>query len=107
MKKYTLEAMEVHSGLVRIIGEQHHSWYPDEDNFHWTLSIDECDYIEIEIILSIVNDKVMLEIYEVENEKQASKTIDYDVIYTLIGYACTKQIELKHSEYLYIEGKKL
>ena len=104
-KIFRIEEMTVYSELVRIIGEQNHSYYPRDSKFYWTLALEDNEFVEIEIILTSLPDEIILEIYEVEPERQASKKVNYDLIYTLMGYACSKQIELKHNSYLHIEGK--
>jgi len=98
--------MTVYSELVRIIGETNHTYYPSDGKFYWTLALEDCEFVEIEIILTSEPNNILLEIYEVEPEKQATKKINHDLIYTLMGYACSQQIELKYNAYLHIEGKK-
>lgn len=104
MQRYTLEALRVHSEIVRIIGESEQQ--SSSGKFYWTLSFDDMAMVDMEIIFTAHNDRLMLELYEVQPKDQASKSINYDVIYTLIGYACSSQIELKHNAYLHIPGKK-
>ena len=104
-KIFKIKDMTVYSEIVRIIGEQCHTI--STETFYWTLALEDCEFVEIEIILTFGKTKTMFEIYEVEAEKQASKKIKHDLIYTLIGYACSEQIELKYNSYLHIEGKKL
>ena len=104
-KIFKLKYMTIYSEIVRIIGEQCHSL--SMDTFNWTLALEDCEFVEIEIILTFVLDqKVMLEIYEIEPKTQTGKKINHDLIYTLMGYACSQQIELKYNEYLHIEGQK-
>lgn len=40
--------------------------------------------VDMEIILSAENNKVILEIYEIEPVEHTSKSINYDVVYTLL-----------------------
>jgi len=105
-RNFKLEDMTVYSELVRIIGESNHTYYPSEGKFYWTLALENCEFVEIEIILTSEPNNTILEIYEVEPEKHGTQTINHDLIYTLIGYACAKQIELKYNEYLHIKGNK-
>lgn len=102
---FRIEEMTIYSEVVRIIGEQNHTYSNDEGSFYWTLALENCDFVEIEIILTSGPNNIMLEIYEVEPEKRGTKTINNDLIYTLMGYACSSQIELKHNSYLHIQGK--
>jgi len=104
-KIFKSKDMAIYSEIVRIIGEQSHLESIGE--FSWTLVLEDCEFVEIEIILTFIqSQKIMLEIYEVEPQIQAGRKINYDTIYTLMGYACSQQIELKHNGYLHIKGQE-
>ena len=104
-KIFNSKDMDIYSEIVRIIGEQSHSESVGE--FTWTLVFEDCDFVEIEIILTFIqSQKIMLEIYEIEPQIKAGRKINYDTIYTLMGYACSRQIELKYNEYLHIKGQE-
>jgi len=104
-KIFKSKDMAIYSETVRIIGEQSHS--ESIGKFTWTLVLEDCNFVEIEIVLTFIqSQKIMLEIYEIEPQIKAGIKINYDTIYTLMGYACSQQIELKYNEYLHIEGHK-
>jgi len=93
----TTDNMELFAEIVRIIAQQPNTI--QDKNFYWTLAIDDCNYVEMEIILSFTEDfKPVLEIFEVENENTARTSVSYDVIYTLLGYVYSRGYEIKHNQ---------
>ena len=92
---YRYQTMEMHSAIVKAVGEQSHTI--QEGKFYWTLSIADCECVDVVIILDEEKGKPVLEIFEVEKEAISYKRVDYDVIYILLGYAHAHKIEMTYN----------
>ena len=108
---FTLEEMTVYSEIVRIIGESNHSYNQSEGTFHWILENENSAFVALDILLTSEPENITLEIYEInlesfeiDTEVYGTKTINDDLVYTLIGYACSQQIGLTFNE-VCIEGR--
>jgi len=103
MKKFTLKTMEAYAELVRLLSGQ--ADMLQENVFFWNLVREDCyvcDDRELVIIFSAEHKYPVIKMFEVIGSDKTKKTINKDVINSIIGYACCKGIELKYDKYLHI-----
>lgn len=101
MENYSLKTMEAYSKIVELTGDRHHSQMCGEREVYWTTSIKDCDFIDLMVTLDEVDGTTIIEIIElIKDEGSPYKAIDYDSIYTLLGYASVHSIETKYNDHL-------
>ena len=101
MELYNLKTMEAYAKIVQITGEIHHSQTVGESKLYWTVSITDCDFIDLMITVDEENGKTIIEIVElIKDEGSPYKSIEYDEVYTLLGYASLYGIVSKYNDHL-------
>ena len=90
--------------LVRLIGNQAYAF--NEGRHYWTLVFDNWDDIGLEIELSTKNDNTAIAMWEVEvSEIDDTTRVKDDLINTIIGYACMRNILVAYADTAYSQHK--
>jgi len=101
MENYSLKTMEAYAKVVQLAGETHHSKMVEESKLYWTVSIKDCDCVDLMITVDEVDGTTIIEIVElIKDEGYPYNSIDYDALYTLLGYAFVHGIESKYNDHL-------
>lgn len=98
MKEFTIHTLEAYAEIVRLIGQQSHT--KEEEAFFWSVAIEDSDIKDINIWLHKEDETII--VHEVDKTDKSTKSVSYDAILAIMGYASSNAIKLDFRAHLYI-----
>lgn len=89
------DILYMYGEVVRILGLQAASI--DNNEFYWCITINESYDHEIDVSLSVKEDKFILEVYQTSSTTRESYGVTVTNFYALLGFALSRKIEVRQT----------